>query len=173
MGYEPSCVNRVHHPPKGTRKLWGGIDMMRKVTLLLVLIVGIASVPALTVHAATTPFNLAKALQQVDQLLDRARRNLAAADELVEKKQMAAKDQAVDRAMRLTREAERKIESALAMVRALGSTRPSKEPLPQVDPVLPYLAGRNSCELLRSRTRSTSPSRMVTTRWACPAISWS
>jgi len=106
---------------------------MRKVTLLLVLIVGIASVPALTVHAATTPANLAKALQQVDQLLDRAFRNLTAADELVEKKQMAAKDQAVDRAMRLTREAEQKIQSALAMVRALGSTKPSKEQLAQIE----------------------------------------
>ena len=64
--------------------------MMRKVALLLVLIVGMTNVPVLTVHAASTPANLAKALQQVDQLLDRARRNLAAADELVDKKQMAA-----------------------------------------------------------------------------------
>src|SRR2546422_9364883 len=107
--------------------------MMGKVTLLLVLIGGIASVPALTVHAATTPLNLAKALQQVDQVLHRARRNLAAADELVEKKQMAAKDQAGDRAKRLTREADRKSESALAMVRALGSTQPAKEQLARLD----------------------------------------
>jgi len=107
--------------------------MMRKAALLLVLIVGMTNIPVLTVHAASTPANLAKALQQVDQLLDRARRNLAAADELVDKKQMAAKDQMVDRAMRLTGEAERKIESALAMVRALGSTKPSKEQLGQIE----------------------------------------
>src|SRR2546428_13411030 len=104
MGYEPSCVNRVHHPPKGTRKSWGGIDIMRKVTLLLGVIVGIASVPTLTVHAATTPFNLAKALQQVDQLLDRARRKLAAADELVRKHQLADKTQQDVGAMRRTRQ---------------------------------------------------------------------
>ncbi|TMJ10042.1 MAG: hypothetical protein E6G98_08060 [Bacillati bacterium ANGP1] len=110
--------------------------MMRKVALLLVLIVGMTNLPVLTVHAASPPANLAKALQQVDQLLDRARRNLAAADELVDKKQMAAKDQMVARAMRLTGEAARKIESALAMVRALGSTKPSKEQLGQIEQLI-------------------------------------
>src|SRR5207247_1325756 len=60
----------------------------------------------------------------------------AAADELVDKKQMAAKDQMVARAMRLTGEAARKIESALAMVRAVGSTKPSKEQLGQIEQLI-------------------------------------
>ena len=100
--------------------------MMRKVALLLVLIVGMTNLPVLTVHAASPPANLAKALQQVDQLLDRARRNLAAADELVDKKQMAAKDQMVARAMRLTGEAARKIESALSLTRAGSALAPRR-----------------------------------------------
>ena len=118
--------------PENARSL-GGIAMIRRLALLILLVAVIVSVPAPAARAALPPANLAKALQQVDQLLDRALRNLTAADELVEKKQMAAKDQAVDRAMRLTREAERKIESALAMVRALGSTKPSKEQLAQIE----------------------------------------
>src|SRR5207302_12870 len=68
MGHEPSCVDRVHRPSRGTRKSSGGIDMMRKVALLLVLIVGMTNLPVLTVHAASPPANLAKALQQVAQL---------------------------------------------------------------------------------------------------------
>ncbi|TMJ08934.1 MAG: hypothetical protein E6G99_03505 [Bacillati bacterium ANGP1] len=54
----------------------------------------------------------------------------------MDKKQMAAKDQMVARAMRLTGEAARKIESALAMVRALGSTKPSKEQLGQIEQLI-------------------------------------
>jgi len=124
--------------------------MMQRLALLIVLAVGIVSVPAPAAHAALPPTSLAKALQQVDQLLDRALRNLTAADELVDKKQMAAKDQAVDRAMRLTREAERKIETALAMVRALGSTKPSKEQLAQIE-------RRWECRRLLDRRRWAAP----------------
>lgn len=105
---------------------------MRTFALLVVLMVAIVSVPA--AQAATPPpTGLAKALQQVDQLLDRAIRNLRAADELVDKKHLAANDQAVDRAMRLVQEAEQKIDSALGMIRAVGSTKPSKEQLAQVE----------------------------------------
>lgn len=116
--------------------------MMRKLALLIVVVVGIVSVPIPAGRAATTPTTVAKALQQVDQLLDRAIRNLTAADELVEKKHMAANDQAVDRAMRLVREAEQKIDAALAMVRGVGSTKPSKEQLARVERLIGEARGQ-------------------------------
>ncbi len=137
--------------------------MMRKLALLVVLVVVIVSVPAPAAHAALPPTSLAKALQQVDQLLDRALRNLSAADELVEKKQMAAKEQVVDRAMRLTREAERKIDSALAMFRALESTKPSKEQLAQIERLITEARGqlREAESLIDRVTQKTQDHKLL------------
>ncbi len=108
--------------------------MVRKLALVLAIILGVMSVPIVWANAASqTPRNLASNLRFVDQRLDRALRLLNTAEEFVNAKQMDKTDRAIDQAMRLVRDAERKADSALSIFRQVKATALSKVQLEQVE----------------------------------------
>jgi len=111
--------------------------MMRKLLPLLAAVLGIVCLPALAVRAAPAT-GLAKTMQQVDAALDRALRNLNAAEELVSKKHLAATDQP----MRHVRDAEEKIGQAVNLFRTVEATKPTKGQLEQVQRVLTEVRGQ-------------------------------
>ncbi len=109
--------------------------MIRKLTVVLAIVVGIMSVPIVWGNApaeAAVPRTLAQNIRTVDQHLDRALRLLNAAEELVNTKQMNT-DQAIDQAMRLVGEAERKADKALSTVRQVEAAKLTKVQVEQVE----------------------------------------
>ncbi len=109
--------------------------MIRKLTVVLAIVVGITSVPIVWGNApaeAAATRTLAQNIRTVDQHLDRALRLLNAAEELVNTKQMN-KDQAIDQAIRLVGEAERKADKALSTVRQVEAAKLTKVQVEQVE----------------------------------------
>lgn len=96
--------------------------MVRRIALALVIVLGIATIPILSTQAATvTP-----SLKRVDGLLDRSLRELRAVELFADTKHLVGADQALDQAIRLTREAEKTVDQALAMVRQAGTEKLSR-----------------------------------------------
>jgi hypothetical protein len=111
--------------------------MTRKLLPLLAVVLGLVSLPALVARAAPAT-GLAKTMQQVDADLDRALRNLNAAEELVNKKHLAATDQP----MVHVRGAEEKIGQAVNMFRTVEATKPTKTQIEQVQRALTEARGQ-------------------------------
>lgn len=109
--------------------------MIRKLSVALAIAVGITSAPIVwggAPAAAAVARTLAQNIKTVDQHLDRALRLLNTAEELVNSKQMN-KDQAIDHAIRLVGEAERKADKALAIVRQVEAGKLTKVQAEQVE----------------------------------------
>ncbi len=109
--------------------------MIRKLSVALAIVVGITSVPIVwgsAPAAAAAARTLAQNIKTVDQHLDRALRLLNTAEEFVNSKQMN-KDQAIDHAIRLVGEAERKADKALATVRQVEAAKLTKVQAEQVE----------------------------------------
>jgi hypothetical protein len=108
--------------------------MPRRVALAIVM--GIMSVPIVwrnaPLQAAATPRTLIQNIRAVDQHLDRALRLLNAAEEFANTKQMS-QDQAINQAIRLVGEAERKADKALNIVRQVEAAKLTKGQVEQVE----------------------------------------
>lgn len=104
--------------------------------VLLAIALGIMSLQIVwgnaPLQAATAPSSLVKNIRTVDQHLDRALRLLNTVDEFVSKKHMG-QDKAIDQAIRLVGEAERKADQALNIVRQGEPAKLTKAQLEQVE----------------------------------------
>ncbi len=110
--------------------------MVRKLAVVLAAVVGVMSFPVIWGSAAPQPPatpTLVQNIRSVEQHLDRALRLLNAAEELVDAKQMGKTDRAIDQAMGLVGDAERKADKALSMVRQVEATKLTKAQVEEVE----------------------------------------
>lgn len=110
--------------------------MVRNLAVILAVTLGLISFSVVWGSAApqpAAPRTLVQDIQSVDHNLDRALRLLNAAEELVDTKQMGKTDRAIDQAMGLVGDAERKAGEALSMVRQAGTTKLTKAHVEQVE----------------------------------------
>lgn len=110
--------------------------MVRKLAVVLAAVLGVMSFPVVWGSAAPQPpatRTLVQNIRSVDQHLDRALRLLNAAEEIVDTKQMGKTDRAIEQAMGLVGDAERKADQALSMVRQVEATKLTKAQVEQVE----------------------------------------
>lgn len=82
------------------------------------------------------------ALHRVDRLLDRSLKDLRAAEQLADQKHLGGTDRSVDEGIRLTREAERNVDKALAMIREAGEENVSKAQGEQIERLITEAKGQ-------------------------------
>src|SRR5205809_747237 len=109
MGHEPSCVDRVHRPSRGTRKSSGGIDMMRKVESALAMVRALGS---------TKPSK--EQLGQIEQLIGEARAQLREAEAMIDR--VAQKTQNHKLLRGLVTGADHRIDEAVKMLRRIAAS---------------------------------------------------
>ncbi len=110
--------------------------MLGKIALILALVVSVVSIPVLSSSAAPPTMSkpaLVRNVRMIDQYLDRALRNMRAAERLVDEKHLSNADAAVDQALRLVRSAEIKVDRALGVVRSAEASKLSTEQVEQVE----------------------------------------
>ncbi|MGH2372147.1 MAG: hypothetical protein ACRDIC_01525 [bacterium] len=110
--------------------------MIRKLAVVLAAALVFMSFPIVWGSAAPQPpatRTLVENIRSVDHHLDRALRLLNAAEELVDAKQMGKTERAIDQAIGLVGDAERKAYEALTMVREVEATKLTKAQVEQVE----------------------------------------
>ncbi|HET8679005.1 MAG TPA: hypothetical protein VFM39_02730 [bacterium] len=113
---------------------------MRKLAIVLTTALVFMSIPIVRGSAASPPppappaaRNMVENIRSVNHHLDRALRLLNAAEELVDTKQMGKTEPAIDQAMGLVADAERKAYEALTMVREVEATKVTKAQVAQLE----------------------------------------
>ncbi len=96
--------------------------MVRKIALVLVVVLGVVTIPVLSTYAATAP----QPLRRVDGLLDRSLKELRVAERFADQKHLGSADRMIDQAIQQARAAEKTVDKALALVRRVGPQKLSK-----------------------------------------------
>lgn len=90
---------------------------MGRIAVVLVVVLGLVTMPLLSAQAAS---NTTQALKRVDGLLDRSLRELRAAERFADQKHLGRIDRTTDQGLKVARSAEKTIDNALRMVRRAG-----------------------------------------------------
>jgi hypothetical protein len=106
---------------------------MGRIAVVLVVVLGLVTMPLLSAQAAT---NSAQALKRVDGLLDRSLRELREAERFADQKQLGRIDRTIDQGIRLARTSEGTIDYALRMIRRAGETPLTKAQHEQLERVV-------------------------------------
>jgi C4-type Zn-finger protein len=91
---------------------------MGRIALVLVIVLGLVTMPLLSAQAAST--GSAQALKRVEGLLDRSLREVRQAERFADQKHLGRIDRTTDQAIRLVRSTDKTIDNALRMVRRAG-----------------------------------------------------
>ena len=106
--------------------------MVRKLTLVFIVVLGVVAIPGLSAQGATTT----PPLRRVDGLLDRSLKELRAAEQFADQRHLGRIDRSTDQAIRLARAAEQTVDRALAMVRRAGSQKLTRAQGEQIEQLI-------------------------------------